>query len=136
MSIGLFLGVDGLENEGVFVFLEDNLVVVEDGFAAEEDGEVVAVGDEDLDVGVAVLVTVAVDGHGDAGAAEGGFAAGGVDAAGFGEFEFEEFGDGVGDDDEVAAGVEEGVNERGDAVLVVELDGNQGIVVVGEDEGS
>lgn len=131
---GFWLWVDGLEDEFVFVFAEDDFVVVEDGSSSEEDGEVAAVGDEDFDVLVVVGVAVAVDGHSDVGAAEAGFAAGGVDAAGFGEFEFEEFGDGVRDDDEVSAGVEEGIDKGGLAAVRMEFDGDERIVVVVENE--
>ena len=123
-----------MEYERILMFLEDDLVVVEDGSAAEEDGEVATVGDEDLDVGVGVLAVVTVDRHGDVGAAQRCFAARGVDAACFRELEFEELGDGVGDDDEVPAAVEERIDERGDAVPSMELDRDEGVVVVFEDQ--
>ena len=126
--------MDRLENEFVLVFFEEDFVVVEDRPASQEHGEVIAVGDEDLDVRVAVLVPVAMDGHRDPGAGECGLPSRGVDAACSRELQLQELRNRIGDDDEIPTGIEEGVDERRDPILGMEFDGDQGIVVILEDQ--
>jgi len=116
------------------MFPKHDFMVLKNRMPAEEHGEVVAIGHMDLKVLIAKLPFLVVDHHIKNRFTQGGLTSRGVNVPGFLKLEFQVLCDRVRDHNEITTGIEERVNERSFSILVVKLNGNQGIIPVFKDE--